>query len=96
MAVVPATVTGELPADNVPPLIKSPWKVRAKLPVVRDDPELIFRGALLLLPSCRAPFRVMTPVFLIRTPPVAINVGIHSGPEVNAAGLLYWSVAPEP
>ena len=50
VAVVPAIVTGELPAKSVPALIKSPWKVNPNPPVARLAPDTIFKGTFTLLP----------------------------------------------
>ena len=94
---MPDIVILELAALRVPLLIKSPLKVRPLLlPALRVAPELILRGTLVLLPNCLEPFRVITPVLLIRTPPAATNGVIHSLPTVLAVAVLYCKVAAGP
>src|SRR4030042_2262209 len=83
--VVPAMVIAELPADKVPSLIKSPWKVKPKLDVLRVAPVLMLRGTFVLFPNCLEAFNVIVPVFLIITPPVAANEVIHSSDEAVLA-----------
>jgi len=57
-----------------------------------DAPLLMVIGAL----STSAEFKVIVPVFVMRIPPVAEKLAIHSGPAVKAPALLYCKVAFEP
>jgi len=98
VAVVPERVTAEFPIFHEAPfpLIKSPWKVRPKLLVASVAPELMFKGALELLPICFAALRVIIPTFFITTPPAPVNGVTHSPPVVNAADRLYCRVPAGP
>ena len=65
--------------------------------VVNFAPEVMFKGALLLLPSCLAPFKVIIPVPFIITPPDPEKVAGHSVETVLAdAPALYCRVADAP
>ena len=79
----------ELPAANVPALIKFPLKINPKLAVASLALAFIFNATFVLLPSCFVPPNVICPVFLIITPPVAINGVTHSAPVVKVELVLY-------
>lgn len=94
VAMVLSMTIGELPAVNVPELVKLPPKLTWKFPVFNDAPELIANGIDAL--NTLAAFIVMIPVLAMFTPPVAANGVIHSTPAVLAVVVLYRSVAAAP
>ena len=94
---VPLIVMAELPAVNVPLLIKLPPSVSAKLlaEVLSVAPLLMVSGTLVL--NTLAASKVIVPVLAMMTPPVAANVASHSLVDtVLAVEVLYCNVAEEP